>query len=207
MGLTTSEKINLIREITNRLADESWPIIDLTLKSFELPISDTWQGDKLAYLLQMISQASDTVLAALGNHVGLTLGNSQHHGVEPAFWKKSRLKMFISHLATHKIQASEIQIALNNRGISSFVAHSDIEPTQEWQTQIEVALSTCDVLIALLQPDFHASLWTDQEIGFAMGRALPVFTVRLGQDPYGFMGRFQAFNGHGKANKDRKCVV
>jgi hypothetical protein len=28
-----------------------------------------------------------------------------------------------------------------------------------------------------------------------MGRGLPVFSVRLGQDPYGFIGRFQAFDG------------
>ena len=42
------------------------------------------------------------------------------------------------------------------------------------------------------------SNWTDQEIGFAMGRSLPVFAVRLGQDPYGFIGRFQAFAGLGK---------
>ena len=149
----------------------------------------------------MIAQAADTALADLGNHVGLTLGNAQQHNVEPAFWKKSRLRMFISHLAAYKVQASEIQTALNNRGISSFVAHSDIEPTLEWQNQIELALSTCDILVALLQPDFHGSKWTDQEIGFAMGRGLPVFAVRLGQDPYGFMGRFQAFNGHGKNNK------
>jgi hypothetical protein len=31
-----------------------------------------------------------------------------------------------------------------------------------------------------------------------MGRSVPTFTVRLGQDPYGFIGRFQAFNGNGK---------
>ena len=82
---------------------------------------------------------------------------------------------------------------------SGFVAHNDIEPTQEWQTQIETALATCDALIALLHSDFHASNWTDQEIGFAMGRGAPTFAVRLGQIPYGFIGRFRAFNGENKA--------
>jgi hypothetical protein len=28
-----------------------------------------------------------------------------------------------------------------------------------------------------------------------MGRGVPVFSVRFGQDPYGFIGRFQAFTG------------
>jgi hypothetical protein len=31
-----------------------------------------------------------------------------------------------------------------------------------------------------------------------MGRGLPVFSVRLGQDPYGFIGRLQAFDGKNK---------
>ena len=31
-----------------------------------------------------------------------------------------------------------------------------------------------------------------------MGRRVPVFAVRLGEDPYGFIGRFQAFNGNGR---------
>ena len=39
---------------------------------------------------------------------------------------------------------------------------------------------------------------TDQEIGFAMGRKLPICAVWLGQTSYGFMGRFQAVHGLGK---------
>jgi hypothetical protein len=31
-----------------------------------------------------------------------------------------------------------------------------------------------------------------------MGRGLPVFAIRFGQDPYGFIGRFQGFTGGGK---------
>ena len=65
-------------------------------------------------------------------------------------------------------------------------------------TQIETALATCDALVALLLENFHASNWTDQEIGFAMGRGVPVYSVRFGQDPYGFIGRFQTFNGNQK---------
>jgi nucleoside 2-deoxyribosyltransferase len=108
-------------------------------------------------------------------------------------------RLFVSHLATHRVFAADLQTALLDFGISGFVAHNDIEPTQEWQTQIETALATCDALIALLHSDFHASNWTDQEIGFAMGRGAPTFAVRLGQVPYGFISRFQAFNGDNKA--------
>ena len=73
-----------------------------------------------------------------------------------------------------------------------------------WQTQIELGLSTCDSLRALSDPAFHMSQWTDQEIGFAMGRGVPVYSICVGEIPYGFIGRFQALNG---VNKDPKKVV
>ncbi|MDD5450922.1 MAG: toll/interleukin-1 receptor domain-containing protein [Desulfovibrionales bacterium] len=109
------------------------------------------------------------------------------------------LKLFVTHLAAHRKFSADLQEALWAYGISAFVAHNDIEPTQEWQTEIETALATCDALVALLHPDFHESNWTDQEIGFGMGRGVPVFSIRFGQDPYGFIGRFQAFDGTGKS--------
>jgi hypothetical protein len=87
---------------------------------------------------------------------------------------------------------------LLEHGISGFVAHNDIEPTREWQTEILKALETCDALVALLHPEFHASAWTDQEVGYAMGRGIPVCAVRLDSSPYGFIGRYQAFDGNGK---------
>ncbi|WP_316227191.1 MULTISPECIES: toll/interleukin-1 receptor domain-containing protein, partial [unclassified Bradyrhizobium] len=118
--------------------------------------------------------------------------------VAPAFWQNGMLRVFLSHLAVHKVKAAKLQEAFLEFGISCFVAHTDIEPTATWQTEIETALATCDALIALLHPGFHASDWTDQEIGFAMGRGLPIFSVRVGEDPYGFIGRFQAFNAKGK---------
>jgi len=83
--------------------------------------------------------------------------------------------------------------------MSAFVAHNDIEPTAEWQIEIETALSTCDLLVAIFHPGFVDSKWCDQEIGYALGRGIPVFTVKCGQDPHGFVGRFQSFNGNGKA--------
>jgi hypothetical protein len=64
-----------------------------------------------------------------------------------------------------------------------------------------MALATSDSLVALLHPGFSESDWTDQEIGFAMGRGLPVFAISFGQDPYGFIARFQGFTGCGKTSE------
>jgi hypothetical protein len=197
MSLTPSQRIRLMREIANRLGGEDYSLIDVTLKQFSLPWSDQWNGSKEEYVLQMLEKAGDLTLLDLAEHVGFQL-QSVVTGVDPPFWRKGMFRLFVSHLAAHRAYAAELQEAALPFGISCFVAHNDIEPTQEWQTQIETALTTSDALVALLHPTFHISNWTDQEIGFAMGRGQPVFSVRFGQDPYGFIGRFQAFNGNGK---------
>lgn len=201
MELTPSERVLLIREIGKRLGVEEWPLIDVTLKQFKLPWSDEWRGDKESYVLAMIQDGENDVLLDLARHVGFQLPTAAL-GVEPPFWRQGMLRLFLSHLAIHRKLAAELQEALWTYGISAFVAHNDIEPTAEWQTEIETALATCHALVALLHPGFHGSNWTDQEIGFAMGRGVPVFSVRFGQDPYGFIGRFQAFDGTGKTAPD-----
>jgi hypothetical protein len=182
-------------EVSSRLAAESWAIIDLTLKQFDLPIKAQWDGSASSYILEMISTISDGVLVELAEHLGLAVDSKAATSLDPAFWQKGMLRLFISHLATHKVWASQLKESLLKFGISGFVAHNDIKPTLEWQNQIETALATCDALVALLHEKFHESQWTDQEIGFVMGRGMPAFAVRLGETPYGFIGRFQAFNG------------
>jgi len=49
--------------------------------------------------------------------------------------------------------------------------------------------------VALLTEKFHDSDWTDQEVGFALARRVPIVAVRLGKGPYGFIGKFQALSG------------
>lgn len=45
-----------------------------------------------------------------------------------------------------------------------------------------------------MHPGFHRSNWTDQEIGYAMGRGVLIVTVDLGTAPYGFTSKFQAIS-------------
>jgi len=191
-----------MKEISGRLGAESWALIDTTLRQFILPTTDSWSGTPDVYVLRMIEDATDDVLIDLARHTGYQFENADTPlRVDPPFWDRGMLRLFVSHLAVHKDFAGALQFQLSRYGICAFVAHTDIEPTQEWQTQIETALATCDALLALLHDRFHESNWTDQEIGFAMGRGVPAFAVHFGQTPYGFIGRFQAFNGTGKTSE------
>jgi hypothetical protein len=116
----------------------------------------------------------------------------------PSFWKEGTLRLFLSHVSSFKLEASAIGHSLSSYGISAFVAHEDIEPTNEWEDEIRLALATCDALACLLTSSFNESKWTDQEVGFAVGLGTLVVPVRLGLDPYGFMARYQGYSGFGK---------
>ena len=110
-------------------------------------------------------------------------------------WKAGYLRLFLSHVSAHKDAVAKLKSELLDRGISAFVAHEDITPSSEWQHEIELALNFMDALAALLTPDFHQSNWTDQEIGFALGRGVRVISVNWGANPYGFAGKNQALKG------------
>lgn len=116
-------------------------------------------------------------------------------------WKQDYFKLFISHKAEYKAQTSRLKEELDYYGVSGFVAHEDIEPTKEWQDKIKMALFSMDALLVLLTDNFTNSHWTDQEIGVAVGRCVPIIPVGLGTDPYGFIGKYQALQGNKKTPK------
>lgn len=197
-----SEKIKLIKEISNNLSTEEWSLIDLTLKQFDFPTTEEFSGNKFDYILLHIQNGEDDNLLNLAYHLDVKTGSNEsilsESELNPIFWHDGYFKLFISHLASDKSNAQILKDRLERYGISGFVAHSDIEPTKEWQIEIEMALRTCDSLVALMIPGFHDSKWTDQEIGLALGKDLLIIPVRMGQDPYGFIGKFQAitFTNH-----------
>ena len=189
--MTASERVNLIKEISSVMSTEDWSLIDLTLRQFNFETLETYNGDSFHYLLQQLESGQDSDILSLATHLKIEL-NTTESELNPGFWREGYFKLFISHLSSEKIRANDLKDILENYAISGFVAHTDIEPTKVWQNEIEIALRTCDALLALMTPKFHESNWTDQEIGIALGRDLLIVPARLGRDPYGFIGKFQA---------------
>ena len=197
-SMTPSDRIRYITEIARRLSMNEWPVIDLTLKQFELPWAEQWNGDDPnGYVVEMVGQATDESLLSLANH--LDYQESVTPQGESTFWKPEHCRLFISHVPQFKVEASDLaEECLSRYAITAFVAHEDIEPTKEWQNEIELALGSMDAIVALLTPEFNDSKWTDQEIGFAVGQGKLVIPVRCGLDPYGFIAKHQGIQGAGK---------
>jgi hypothetical protein len=170
MPLSPSDRVTLIKEIADRLAAEDWNLIDLILKQFDQGTTNDWPGNRDSYVMEMLQDAPDQVLIDIAEHVGFHFEDRKSRPrIEPPFWRKGMLRVFLSHLAIDRKFAGALQQCLLEYGISCFVAHNDIEPTAEWVVEIETALATCEAAVALLTPNFHKGNWTDQELGFAMG--------------------------------------
>lgn len=125
---------------------------------------------------------------------GLLLANKRV--VLPAdterIWGSKGFRVFLCHKSEVKGETGQLAERLRRYGITGFVAHKDIAATKEWQNEIEIALSSMDAFAAIITEGFHQSPWTNQEIGLALGRGVPIVPVKLGVDPEGFIGRLQA---------------
>lgn len=173
---TVNEKSELQAEIRNginKIHDVQNEFIDEVFFELEVPGEDDWR--KSSGLL-------------------ITHNKSVPDPVADRLWAKDCFRLFLSHKTEVKTETNALKEELKKYGISSFVAHVDIQPTKEWLVEIENALHTMDAFVALLTDGFHDSLWTDQEVGFAFGRGVPILSLKLGKDPYGFIGKFQALS-------------
>ena len=111
-------------------------------------------------------------------------------------WRPKTIRAFISHSDAAKKYANQLASELDMHGISSFVAHDAIEPDEDWQDEIELALQSMDVMLAFITDDFFESAWTNQEIGYALARKIPIISIKVGrQDPAGFIRNRQAIHG------------
>ncbi len=104
------------------------------------------------------------------------------------------VRAFLSYKAEYRSHATEIKKYLGSYGITTFLAGDDIPPLSEWQNEIMMALKSMDFMIALLTPGFEQSVWVNQEIGYALGRNVPVIPASLGSKPYGFIGKYQTID-------------
>ncbi len=203
----------LLRESNARIEETNYDNWNGGTYTYELML-----GAPIRIFAGLGSKIADVEKSISGTLASITRGYSNHHlesvtitplsnskiiraNATPSddqvnhLWDDGRFRLFLSHISAHKVFVTALKLELRHYGISAFVAHEDIAPSREWQKEIELALGSMNALAALLTPDFHASNWTDQEIGFALGRGIFVLPVRLGADPYGFVGRVQGVPG------------
>jgi len=111
----------------------------------------------------------------------------------------TNVKAFITHLAKDKKYATRMRDALKKHNIDCFVAHEDIKPSKEWQSEIINALDSMDFFISIHTKDIDESSFCQQEIGYALARDVFMIAVTFdGETPAGFLASKQAIVRNGK---------
>lgn len=192
----------MIKQAVPLLAAMDYTELQLTLDqhgiytyNFADPDRDSEPETAEEYCTARLGQANDTQLVQLAEYVASTsAARPAPTGQSP--WAPGALaRVFISHVSEDAVFASSLSSTLNTfYATDGFVAHRHIVPSQPWREQIKHGLATCDALVAILHERFHASEWCDQEVGWALGRGVPVLPVRPRPDlprRDGFLGERQ----------------
>lgn len=202
--MKTLERLELLDRIGRALQDRmTFADIDIYLKAKGVDTSKDWSGtnSKWVYSKEMLADESEALIVEIADDLEIPHTYATVPG-EPAlvasFWEPGQFRLFLSHLSDHKKSVAALQSALEPYGISAFVAHVDIEPTKEWLDEIEAALASMDAMAAILHDGFKESNWTDQEVGYAMGRGVLVLPLIRDINPYGFLGKYQGLHVNGK---------
>jgi hypothetical protein len=199
------ERIKLIKEAAVSLVERPWPEIQLTLRqhglnTYELR-GDSWNEPTVdEYCIDQIAEAGDETLIDLHAYL---LGEDAAPGMQQASdrpWGSNPVAVFVSHRHEDAEFVAQVRDVLSKfYGIDAFVAHNDINPSAAWRATIRTALASCHFMVAVLHEKFHDSQWCDQEVGWAMGRGVPIMPVR--RQPH----TGQRFDGFLEEHQD--CVI
>ncbi|MEM0139662.1 MAG: toll/interleukin-1 receptor domain-containing protein [Ferroplasma sp.] len=108
------------------------------------------------------------------------------------------VKVFLSYSSKDREIVSIINEGLKNLGLMSFMAHEDIQPSEEWQGRILSELKAHDIFIPVLTKNFFDSEWTNQETGAAVTQSSFIIPISIAFDnedwetPRGFIGKYQS---------------
>jgi hypothetical protein len=108
------------------------------------------------------------------------------------------VRAFISYSAINKKWSSAVKSALSSVGFQGFLAHEDLQISDEWKASIIRELKKADVFVALLSKEFRESEYCSQEAGFIISRK-KVLIIPLSIDgsmPYGFISHLQGVRVH-----------
>ena len=146
--------------------------------------------DRQDFLKSHLDGVSQSKLTTLAEACRQILGSETQNSPLPD--PDAPLTLFASHLASEKATVKNVANALRDWGVHMFVAHESIEPSEDWQLEIEKSLKSVDGAIAFIHQQFNESKWCSQEMGWARGRDIPLLLLLFDENlPAGFLGKIQ----------------
>lgn len=212
--MRAKERMDLLEKIGTELQQRyTYVDIDAFFAALNIPTENLgdWGGtnSKRVYSKAVLARVSEEDLLRVADELDMIPPGAPPIGaILPANWKDTKaFRLFISHISKDKLIATRLKTALARYDIAGFVAHEDIHPTLAWQDEIERGLQTMDAMIAVHTPGFSGSVWTQQEVGYAIGRGVKVISFKMGEDPTGFIGKHQALSRQNRTAEQIAALI
>ena len=131
------EQTLAIRVIAERLeSNMAFDEVRAYLNRFGIAVTGKSNRNWIQDIRAALQSATNGQLASIAQQLELDLANIDP--ILPANWSDSSgIKVFISHAHINKDLATRLGDALRPHGFDCFIAHQDIEPSTEWQEQIQ----------------------------------------------------------------------
>ncbi len=206
MELSSAERVRLKLDVVEALESDRWSFFDrnVLLDEFQLGTIaiDDYPPTPVSSLLRSISDSALLELHAIATHGPRAIDAIEPQVEQPGAWKTGYVRLFISHAAVHRELVSSVADELDISGIHGFVAHDTMTFAKSWQGQIKSALRSMQAFVAIVHEEFNSSSWCQQEAGWALARGVPVFAIRIGAVPDGFLSGDQWPSGYEKSARD-----
>ena len=104
-----------------------------------------------------------------------------------------RVNAFISYSHKDREYGGQAKVVLNKVGIDAFLAHDDLDVSEQWKRRILEELGRCNLFVPLLSKNFLESKWAQQETGYIASRPEIIIAPLSidGTTPFGFFSHIQ----------------
>ncbi len=194
--MTQKELIDLIEKVAIELQDIfTTADINSYLRRFAIPgATQSAVSSKRIYVKGLLAEVKDETVLKIAEDLGIPTLIGANSAVAKKVETSSEPYAFISYQHEDRAHAAQIKALLRRIDVISFMAHEDIEVSDEWRARLLIELSKATMFIAVLSARYFASPWCVQESGIAAFRS-DMVVVPLSVDgttPLGFLGHFQA---------------
>lgn len=153
---------------------------------------------KRTYVKELLSAATDQSVIRIAEDLELTgaaaarvrVVSPNRAGLTP----RTQPYAFISYQHEDRDLAGKLKRLFDRIDIPSFLAHEDIEVSDEWRARLLDEMSKVTMFIAVLTARYFGSVWCAQESGIAAYRdGLVIVPLSFdGTNPQGFLSHYQA---------------
>lgn len=183
-------RIKLIKDIAAKLIAYDLKSINIVFKAFNIPTLNTIDGLIYEYAIEQMNKSEFAVFIELAEFLYIE-ENNYLLGSNNYNWKDGYFKIYISHLNSNKLIAISLKKSLEKYAINAFLPKLNNHSIVKDQNRNEIALKTCDSLIALVSNGFHSSYSANQEIGVGIGRDISILSVQMtNYKPYGMITKY-----------------